>query len=49
MHKPKKFQTKVFSVIYLHKFKMIFTAFLNFGQESKNAFKLWNVPTETGN
>lgn len=26
LHKPKKFQTKVFSFIYLHKFKMIFTA-----------------------
>lgn len=26
LHKPKKFQTKVLSFIYLHKFKMIFTA-----------------------
>lgn len=26
LHTPKKFQTKVFSVMYLHKFKMIFTA-----------------------
>lgn len=26
LHEPKKFQTKVFSFIYLHKFKMIFTA-----------------------
>lgn len=26
LHKAKKFQTKVFSFIYLHKFKMIFTA-----------------------
>lgn len=26
LHKPKKFQTKVFFFIYLHKFKMIFTA-----------------------
>lgn len=26
LHKPKKFQTKVFCFIYLHKFKMIFTA-----------------------
>lgn len=26
LHKAKKFQTKVFSFMYLHKFKMIFTA-----------------------